>query len=136
MRLATWAVSALPSIFAGSITQKHENRTNRASSAKGITTKPPTEACSVWATALKTLTGAHLLPLGEEWSAGLDDIFGNGAVVIKASAPAQLHSGVLDVPHHQPARWPWRTYQKGKNNRHNDIPEPLRRTLRERNLAS
>lgn len=36
MRLTTWAVSALPSIFAGSITQKHKNRPNRASSAKGV----------------------------------------------------------------------------------------------------
>lgn len=119
MRLTTWAVSALPSIFAGSITQKHKNRPNRASSAKRGKVKPHTGACTLWATALKTLTGAHLLPLGEEWRAGLDDIFGNRTVVVRASTPAQLHGGIFYVPHHQPPRRPWRTYQKENNSNRN-----------------
>lgn len=111
MRLATWAVSALPSMFAGSITQKTRIEQIEQAASKGEA-KPHSEACFMWATALKTLTGAHLLPLGEERGAGLDDIFCYWAVVIKTSTPAQLHRRVFYVPHYQPPRRPWRPCQK------------------------
>lgn len=55
-----------------------------------------------------TLTGPNLLPLPCRWSASLQGVLGNGAVVVKASAPAELDGGVANVPHHHTSwgtRW-------------------------------
>lgn len=59
-----------------------------------------------------TLTGANLLPLPRRWGASLQGVLGNGAVVVKAAAPAELDSGVTDVPHHHTSRGARRTCTK------------------------
>lgn len=62
------------------------------------------------AAALKTLTGTHLLPFAGKEGPCLDDIPGNRAVVIKATAPAQLDGGVTDVSHHHTPGGAWRSW--------------------------
>lgn len=69
---------------------------------------------SATSAAVGTLTGAHLLPLAGQEGPGLDEVPGDGAVVVEAAAPAQLDAGVADVPHHHPPGRAWRSWGDGK----------------------
>lgn len=64
---------------------------------------------SVTGATMGTLTGAHLFPLAGQEGPGLNEVPGDGTVVVEAAAPAQLDAGVADVPHHHTARWAWRS---------------------------
>lgn len=55
------------------------------------------------------LTGPNLLPLPVRWSASLQRVLGNGAVIVKATTPANLDSGVSDVSHYHTSRGTWGT---------------------------
>lgn len=65
-------------------------------------------------TALRALTGAHLLPFVGEQCPGLDAVPGDGAVVVEATAPAQLDGGVTDVSHHHTPRGPGGSWGEGE----------------------
>lgn len=62
----------------------------------------------------RALTGAHLLPFVGEQRPGLDAVPGDGAVVVKATAPAQLDSGVTNVSHHHTPWGPGGSWGEGE----------------------
>jgi len=66
------------------------------------------------AAAVKTLTGTHLLPFAGEEGPCLDDVPGNRAVVVKATAPAQLDAGVTNISHHHAPGGAWRSWDEGR----------------------
>lgn len=71
-------------------------------------------AASTGCAAVQTLTGPHLLPCAGEEGPRFDEVPGDGAVVVKAAAPAQQDGGVTDVSHHHTPGGAWRSCGDGR----------------------